>query len=101
VTFTLDVVPDNSPILQEGILGTDFLKGSAPIYQDIRYDVQRFIKWHDITIPCIRQDAVLILARIAKILYIKKKNLKVRTSGPLWPICRNCISEESRRNSIY
>jgi len=102
-TSTLDVVPDNSPILQEGILGTDFLKSSTPIYQNIRYDVQGFIKWHGITIPCIRQNPVLIPVRTAKVLYIKKKNPKVRISGSLWrwPICKNCINEESWRKSIY
>jgi len=40
----MDVVFDNFPIFQEGILGTDFLKDSAPT--DIRYDVQRFLKYH-------------------------------------------------------
>jgi len=33
----MDVVPDNFPISQEGILRTDFLKNSAPT--DIIYDV--------------------------------------------------------------
>jgi len=50
----IDVVPDNFPIPQEGILGTDFLKDSASAL--IQYDVQGFIKWHGITIPCTRQD---------------------------------------------
>jgi len=68
----MDVVPDNFPIPQEGILGTDFLKDSA--LTDIWYDVREFVKWHSITIPCTRQDAVLIPARTAKIFYIKIKN---------------------------
>jgi len=46
--FRIDVVPDNFPILQEGILGTGFLKDIAPI--DIRYDMQGFLKWHGIRV---------------------------------------------------
>jgi len=66
-----------SQIPQEGILGTDFLKDNAPTL--IQYDVQGFVKWHGITIPCIRQDAVLISARTAKIFYIKIKNPEIKT----------------------
>jgi len=73
----MDVIPNNFPIFQEEILGIDFLKDSAPT--DIQYDVQDFIKWHGITIPCTRQDVVLIPARIAKVFYIKIKNPKVKT----------------------
>jgi len=43
--FRMDVVPNNFLILQEGILGIDFLKNSAST--DIRYDVQGFVKWHN------------------------------------------------------
>jgi len=73
----MDVVPDNFSIPQEGILGTDFLKNSASTF--IQYDVQGFIKWHGITIPCTGQDAVLIPTRTAKIFYIKIKNPEVKT----------------------
>jgi len=41
-------------------------------------DVQG-IKWHGITIPCIRQDVILIPARTAKVFYIKIKNPGVKT----------------------
>jgi len=61
----MDVVPNNFPILQKEILGTDFLKDSGPIL--IQYDVEGFVKCHDITIPCTRQDAVLIPTRMAKV----------------------------------
>jgi len=44
-SLRMDVVLDNFSILQERILGTDFLKNSVPT--DIRYDVQGFIKWRD------------------------------------------------------
>jgi len=68
---------DNFPIPQEGILGTDFLKDSASTL--IQYDVQGFIKWHGITIPYTRQDAVLIpLARTAKVFYVKIKNPEIK-----------------------
>jgi len=40
--LSVDVVRDNFPIPQEGILGTDFLKDNAPT--DIWYDIQGFIK---------------------------------------------------------
>jgi len=59
-SLRMDVIPDNSSISQKGILGTDFLKDSAPM--DIRYDVQGYIKWHGITIASTRQNAVLIAA---------------------------------------
>jgi len=98
-------VPNNFQISQEGILGTDFLKDSASTL--IQYDVQGFVKWHSITIPCIRQNAVLIPARTAKVFYIKIKNPEVKTGlvprlhlGDHQSICRQCISEESRK-SIY
>jgi len=48
-SLRMDVIPDNFPIFQEGILGIDFLRDSAP--RDIRYDVQGFVKWYGITIP--------------------------------------------------
>jgi len=50
--FRIDVVPDNFPIPQKGILGTGFLKDIVPI--NIRYDMQEFLKWHGIIISCIR-----------------------------------------------
>jgi len=68
-SLRMDIVPDNFPISQKGILGTDFLKDSAPTF--IRYNVQGFVKWHGIIIPYTRQDAVLIPARTAKVFYIK------------------------------
>jgi len=67
--------PTISP--QEGTLRTDFLKDNASTL--IQYDVQEFVKWHGITIPCTRQDAVLIPAKTAKVFYIKIKNPEVKT----------------------
>jgi len=77
-SLRMDVIPDNFPIRQEGILGTDFLIDSA--LTDIRYDggTQGFFKWHGIIILCTRQDTILILAKIAKVFYIKIKNLEVK-----------------------
>jgi len=60
----MDVISYNFPILLKGILGTDFLKNSTPT--DIRYDMQGFVKWHGISIPCTRQDAVLIPAKVGQ-----------------------------------
>jgi len=40
--LSMDIVRDNFPIPQEGILETDFLKDNAPT--DIWYDVQGFVK---------------------------------------------------------
>jgi len=75
--LTTDIVPDNSSILQEEILGTDFLKDNAPT--DIRYDMQGFVKWYGIIISCTRQNVILIPARTAKVFYIKIKNTEVKT----------------------
>jgi len=41
-SLRMDIVPDNFPIPQKRILGTDFLKDSAPIF--IRYNIQGFVK---------------------------------------------------------
>jgi len=41
--------------------------------------MQRFLKWYGITIPCIKQDAILIVASTAKVFYIKIKNSNVKT----------------------
>jgi len=71
----LDVVSDDFDIPQEGILGTDFLKPSCP---DIRYDVQGFVIWYNIKIPCTIQDSIVIPARSAKVFYIKVKNPEVK-----------------------
>jgi len=75
-------------------LETDFLKDSAPI--NIRYDVYG-MAWHDIciTIPCTRQNTVLILARTAKIFSVKIKNPKVKTGlipqlSWWWSVRRKC-----------
>jgi hypothetical protein len=73
----LDVVSDDFDIPQEGILGTDFLKPHRPM--DIRYDVQGFVIWHDIKIPCTTQDSVVIPARTGKVFYVKVKNPEVKT----------------------
>jgi len=75
--LTTDIVPDNSPILQEEISGTDFLKDNAPT--DIRFDMQGFVKWYGIIISSTRQNIILIPARIAKVFYIKIKNTEVKT----------------------
>jgi len=84
-------------------LGIDFLKDSAQI--DIRYDEQGFVKWHGITIPCTRQNTVLIPARTAKIFYIKIKKPEVKTGlDPHLHLGDDLYagtSEESRRKSIY
>jgi len=71
------VVSDDFDIPQGGILGTDFLNPSRPA--DIRYDVQEFVIWHDIKIPCTTQNSVVIPARSAKVFYIKVKNPEVKT----------------------
>jgi len=46
---------------------------------DIRYDVQGFVIWHDIKIPCTAQDSVVIPARSSKVFYVKVKNQEVKT----------------------
>jgi len=68
-----DVVPDNFPISQEGILGTDFLKDTPT---NIRYDVKicKMTQHRN----SIYKDGVLIPAKTAKAFYIKIKNPKSR-----------------------
>jgi len=70
----MDVVPNNFLIPQEGILGTDFLKDNAPT--DIRYDVQRFVKWHNNSMY--KTGCYFDHARTAKVFYVKIKNLEVK-----------------------
>jgi len=36
-------------------------------------------KWHSITIPCTKQNAILIPAKTTKIFFIKKKDPEVKT----------------------
>jgi hypothetical protein len=73
----MNVVPDHFRILQEGILGTDFLKERRPV--DIRCDEQGFVQWRDIRIPCTIQYSVIIPARLAKVFYLKIKNPEIKT----------------------
>jgi len=70
-----DVVPDNFPISQEGILGTDFFKDSIYL-TDIRYNVKicKMTQYRN----SIYKDGILIPAKIAKAFYIKIKNPKSR-----------------------
>jgi len=76
-SITIDIVPDDFRIPQEEILGSDFLKKRHP--RDIRYNGQGFVRWRDITIPCTVQNSVVILARSAKVFYLKIKNPEIKT----------------------
>lgn len=55
---TLQIVEDNFPITQEGILGPDFLRDATKI--DF---VKRLISWQNTVIPFSRRDTVTIPSR--------------------------------------
>jgi len=68
----MDITSDNFPIFQKEILETYFFKDNAPV--QISDTMCRDCHKMAITIPCTRQDAVLISVRTAKVFYIKIKN---------------------------
>jgi len=99
----MDVVPDNFPILQEGILGTDFLKDNASTL--IQYDAQAFIKWHNNSMYKTRRCSNFC-QNGQSILHQNKKSRNQGGFSPapaLWrrPIHRQCTSQKSRRKSIH
>jgi hypothetical protein len=69
---TLHVVPDNFPIPQDGILGSEFLRGA-----DFLDFVGKRVSWQGIDIPFLDQDYITLPARSRSAFYIKVANAHV------------------------
>ncbi|KAL6256685.1 hypothetical protein P5V15_012804 [Pogonomyrmex californicus] len=70
----MHVVPNNFPIVQEGILGSDFLCDNATI------DFPRkLLLWQGIEIPFAQHDSIVVPARSRTTFYINIKNPEVKT----------------------
>lgn len=64
--LTLHIVPDEFPITQEGILGADFLRGSATISFPNEY-----VSWQGVRVPFTTRETASIPARTQITLYIR------------------------------
>lgn len=69
----LQVVPDNFPITQEGILGSDFLEDVSVI--DLE---NKAVRWQGVQIPFSQRDTVVIPARSRTTFFVKVKNPSVQ-----------------------
>lgn len=70
---TLHVVPNNFPIAQKGILGSDFLRDAASDF------VRRHVEWQRIHIPFSSHETVVIPARSSATFYLQTSNSEVTT----------------------
>lgn len=68
----LHVVPDNFPIVQEGILGTVFLRGASNIDFD-----QQVVFWQNMQIPFAQRETVVVPARSRATFHVKVKNTDI------------------------
>lgn len=69
----LYVVPDNFPIVQEGILGSDFLRDAT----NINFQEQR-LEWQGVRIPFSTRETMVIPARSQTTFYFKIENPQVK-----------------------
>jgi len=70
---TLHVVPDNFPIAQEGILGSDFLRDASTINLS-----ERYIEWQGTKIPFSTRETIVIPARLQAAFYLRVNNPRVK-----------------------
>lgn len=68
----LHVVPDNFPIVQEGILGTVFLRGASNIDFD-----QQVVFWQNMQIPFAQRETIVVPARSRATFHVKVKNTDI------------------------
>lgn len=83
--ITVHVVPNNFPIAQEGILGSDFLHDAACI--DF---IKKCIKWQGIQIPFSARETIIVPARSYTTFYVNVANPEVNTGYlPRLRACEN------------
>lgn len=68
----LHIVPDNFPIAQEGILGSDFLRDASSINL-----IERFVEWQGIKIPFCTRETVVIPARSHATFFLRVSNPEI------------------------
>lgn len=73
---TLHAVPNDFPIVQEGILGSEFLRGASKL--DFK---RKYILWQGIEIPFAQQETVVAPARSQSTFYVRVGNANHVTSG--------------------
>lgn len=71
-SVSLYIVPDNFPIAQEGILGSDFLRDATNINLS-----ERYIEWHQNKIPFASRETIVAPARSQTTFYLKIDNPQV------------------------
>lgn len=57
-SVSLHIVPDNFPIAQEGILGSDFLRDASNINLS-----EKYVEWHRNRLPFASQETIVTPAR--------------------------------------
>ncbi|KYQ54036.1 hypothetical protein ALC60_08498 [Trachymyrmex zeteki] len=70
----LHVVPDNFPIAQEGILGSDFLCDASSINLS-----ERYVEWKGNRIPFTDRETIVIPARSQGTFYLRVLNTEIHT----------------------
>jgi len=70
---TLYVVPNNFPIAQEGILGSDFLRDASSINF-----TKRHVEWHGNRIPFSSRETIVVPARSQATFYLRVNNPHVK-----------------------
>lgn len=83
--ITVHIVPNNFPIAQEGILGSDFLHDAACI--DF---IKKCVEWQGIQIPFSARETIIVPARSYTTFYVNVANPEVSTGYlPRLRACEN------------
>lgn len=68
------IIPNNFPIVQEGILGADFLNDHALIDYS-----KKEVRWMGISIPFSQEDSIVVSARSQATFFVKIANSEIKT----------------------
>jgi len=87
----LHVVPDNFPIAQEGILGSDFLRDASTINLS-----ERYVEWQGTKIPFSSRETIIIPARSQAAFYLRVNNSQIKTGYvPRLSVCEGVFLGEA------
>lgn len=71
-SVSLHVVPDNFPIAQEGILGSDFLRDATNINLS-----EKYVEWHRNRLPFASRETIVAPARSQTTFYLRVNNTQI------------------------
>ena len=89
--LNIHAVPNNFPISQEGILGSDFLQDASSInFKD------RAVYWQNTRIPFLQRETIVVPARSRSTFYVNVKNSDISIGYiPRLSVCENVFLGEA------